>query len=147
MDKRQLVVQRNLLCAQDLLQAHGADRAGLDARVGRHHHALRAGDRSDAGNDAGAGETLGRVRMVHAESGQCREFEKSTARIEQQGQALARQQLPTFFEQGSGLGRTIARALRQQLHVGQRLRHVCAVAYECVGLRLDAGVDDRHGVR
>ena len=145
MHEGQLVVERDLLRPQDLLQAHGADRAGLDARVGCDHHAAGAGNPADAGDDAGARDAFRRVRVVHAETGQRRQLQVAGAGVEQQRDPLAGQQLAAFVEQWPGLRRAVTGAGFEFPYRAQHLRHVLAVAHEVVGLRLDAGVDDRHG--
>lgn len=143
MHERQLVLQCDVLGPQDLLQCHGTEGTGLDAGVGGHHHAARPAHHADAGHDAGARHALRKVRMVLAVARQRRQFQVGTAGIEQQGDAVARQQLPAFVEQRLRLGRAVAGALLQCAHLGQQAQHVVPVGGEGFALRMDAGIE--HG--
>ena len=60
--ERQLVLERDLLDAQLLVEPHRLQRAGLDARIGRGHHAAHAGDEADAGDHAAARRRCARDR-------------------------------------------------------------------------------------
>ena len=96
--ERQLVLERELLDAQLLVQPHRLQRAGVDARVGRGDHAAHARDEADAGDHAAAWHALVEVRVVEAEAGQRRDLEERRAGVEQQRQPLARQQLAALLE-------------------------------------------------
>jgi hypothetical protein len=94
----QLVLQRDFLHPQDLLQPARLDGAGLDARVAGHHHAAHATNEADAGQHAAAGHRLLRVLRVLQETGQRTQRQPGRARVQQQADAFARQQLAAFVE-------------------------------------------------
>ena len=58
---RQLVLQRQFLHAQRLVEAEGLQRAGIDTGIIGADHAADAGDEADAGDDAAAGHALVRI--------------------------------------------------------------------------------------
>ena len=64
MNKGQLVLQRDLLHAQHLVQAFFLDGSRLDARVAGHDHAAHAADKADARQHAAAGHGFFRVCPV-----------------------------------------------------------------------------------
>ena len=78
-DARKMVLLRDLLRAQMLLDRHRVVRAALDGRVVGDDHAVLAFDDSDSGDDAGRR----RVVAVHVEGGQRRELEKIRTGIDQ----------------------------------------------------------------
>ena len=88
-DARQVVVQRDLLGAQVLLDGDRVVGAALDGGVVGDDHALAAGDAADAGDDAGGG----RLVVVQAVGGQRRQLQEARAGVEQAVDAVARQQL------------------------------------------------------
>ena len=94
-DARQVVVGRDGLRAQVLLDGHRVVGAALDGRVVGDDHALAAADPADAGDDAGARHGLaGGVRgAVHPGRGQRAELEERAARVEQPVHAVADEQL------------------------------------------------------
>ena len=54
-DARQMILGRDLLRAQVLLDGHRIIGAALDRRIVGHDHALAAADAADTGDDAGGG--------------------------------------------------------------------------------------------
>jgi hypothetical protein len=144
--ERQLVLQRDLLHAQLLVQPHGLQRAGVDAGIGRAHHAAQAGYVADAGDHAAARHALVEIGVVMAQPGQGAQGNEGCARIEQQRHALARQQLPA---PGEALSRRLRCAGRPRL-VGAYLRkqgqHAGALRLEAFAGWMKPGFEDgRHG--
>ena len=88
-DAGQMILARDLLRAQVLLDGHRVIGAALDGRIVGDDHAFAAADAADAGDDAGSGH----FAAIHVVGGQRAEFQKRRARIEQQIDAIARQQL------------------------------------------------------
>ena len=88
-DARQVVLARDLLGADVLLDGHREIRAALDRGVVAHDHAFAAGDAADAGDDAGRGD----VAAIHVVRRELRQLEERRADIEQHADAVARQQL------------------------------------------------------
>src|SRR5690606_15989823 len=130
-DAQQLVLHRNALGPEALLQAHRRDRAALDRAVVGRDHAAHAGHEADAGDVAAAERVLAAVVVVHLVAGQRRQLEERRAGIEQSGDPLARGQLAALLELGpAGLavgpdrGLEGAKALDQREH----LRAVLLVA-------------------
>ena len=79
MHEGQLVLQREPLRAQQFLAPHVLDRAGVDARIARHHHRANAGDIADAYNNAATRNGFLGVRLVEQIARERREFEKRRA--------------------------------------------------------------------
>ena len=144
MQERQLVLERKLLCALKLLEPHRLQRAGFDARVVDDDHAMRAAHDADAGEQAAAGDRLlgvGHVEQVTRAGGQ---FEPRRARVEQQREPLARQQLAATREAWPGAVRGGGRAGAQLVVPRDQPEHVRAVLGECgaggVQRRLETGM-------
>ena len=95
---RQLVLQRQFLHPQRLVEAVGLQRAGIDAGIIGADHAADAGDEADAGDQPAAGHALVGIRHVEHVAGQRRQFDEGRAGIEHQRHALARQQLPALVK-------------------------------------------------
>jgi len=131
--------------AQDLLQAHRLDGAGVDAGIGGGDHAAHAGDVADAGDEAAAGNGLGRVGVVQAPTGDGGELEEGRTGVERPRHALARQQLAAPVEDGPGLRRGVAHALFEGTEVGDERQPGFAVGGEGGGRRVEIGVEDGHG--
>jgi len=72
LDVRQLVLQRQLLHAQRLVEAVRLQRAGIDAGIIGADHAADARDEADAGDDATSGHALARIRHVEHIAGERR---------------------------------------------------------------------------
>ena len=87
-DARQVVLQRDLLGSEMLLNGNGIVRAALHRGIVGHHHARRAVDAADAGNETGGGNHV----VVELEAGQLADFEKRRAAIEQAPYSIPRQQ-------------------------------------------------------
>ena len=85
----QPVLQRDLLCAQMLLDRDGIVGATLDRRIVGHDHAFPPRHPTDAGDHARARAFV----VVHPVGGQGGEFEERAARIEQAVDPVAWQQL------------------------------------------------------
>src|SRR5436305_745074 len=84
-DARQVVLQRDFLRAQMLLNGHRQVRAAVHGRVVRDDEALALPDPPDAGDDARGG----RFFIVDPVRGERRELEERRVGIEQRGDALA----------------------------------------------------------
>ncbi len=74
LDVRQLVLQRELLHPQRLVEAVRLQRAGIDAGIVGADHAADARDEADAGDDAAAGHALVRIRYVEHVAGERRQL-------------------------------------------------------------------------
>ena len=143
-DQRQLVLERDRLRAQGLLQAHRCDGAALDGTVARGDHHALARHRADPDDRAAALHALLAVVVVHAEAGERAQFQEVAATVEQARHAFARQQLPTLLE-----------ALALRLRLGDDLCleradfteprvHAFRAGLEGRALRVDRGGDDGH---
>jgi GrpB-like predicted nucleotidyltransferase (UPF0157 family) len=88
-DARQPVLARDLLRAQVLLDRHREVGAALDRGVVGHHHHFLAQHPADAADHPGRG----RGAVVHVLGGERRDLQERRARVEQGGDAVARQQL------------------------------------------------------
>jgi hypothetical protein len=134
----QLLLQRDLLHAQDLLQAHGLDRARLDARIAGHHHAAHAAHEADAGDHAAARHRGVRVPAVLQVAGQRAQGQPGRARVQQQAHPLARQQLAAPLEHRTRLGRFVGRPLLQRAQVADAREHGFAALLRDGRLRVPA---------
>jgi hypothetical protein len=123
MHEGQAVLQRDLLHAQDLLQPARLDRAGVDARVAGHHHAAHAGHEAHARDHAATGHRLLRVLCVLQVAGQRAQRHIGRTRIQQQGDALARQQLAALVEHGFRFRRGLCRALFERAQLRDAREH------------------------
>ena len=104
-DAGQAVLARDLLRAQVLLHRDREIGAALDRGVVGDHHDFLPVHAADAGDDAGGGRGV----VVHAVGGERRQLQERRARIEQGGDAVARQQLAAL---GVPVARLLAAALR-----------------------------------
>src|SRR5690606_2689319 len=86
---RQVVLQRDLLRSQVLLDRDRVVGTALDGGVVGDDDALATGDTADAGDHAGAGALV----VVHAVGREGRQFEERTAGVEQFVDAVAGEQL------------------------------------------------------
>ena len=86
---RQVVLERDLLCPQVLLDGERVVRAALDRRVVGDDHDLASRDAGNPRHEAGAG----RVVLVHLEGGKRRELEERRARVDQAIETFADRQL------------------------------------------------------
>ena len=91
-DAGQLVLERDLLRAQVLLDGHRVVGAALDGRVVRDDDAGRALHTADAGDDPGAR----RVVVVEAGGGQRAQFQERAAWVQESIDPLADRELATF---------------------------------------------------
>ncbi len=142
---RQFVLQRDGFGAQALAQAHRRDGAALDGAVRRDHHAADARDRADAADDPAAQHVLLAVVVVHPEAGQGRELEPRRTAVEQQCDALARQQLFAGTELGLLAVRGVAHTVFERAKTLDQREHLRALALEALGLRIDLTLNDWHG--
>ena len=126
---RQLVLQRQFLHPQRLVEAVRLQRAGIDAGIIGADHAADAGDEADAGDDAAAGHALVGIRHVEHVARERRQFEEGRAGIEHQRHALARQQLPALVEAVLRRGRCRARALFERAHPRDQRQHAVAIGF------------------
>ena len=113
---RQLVLERQFLHPQRLVEAVRLQRAGIDAGIVGADHAAHAGNEADAGDHAAAGHAFVGVRHVEHVARKRRQLDKRRAGIEHQRHPLARQQLSALVEPVLGGGRCRARALFQRAH-------------------------------
>ena len=81
--------------------------AGIDAGIRDEDHAARAADEADAGDDARAVDGIDAVVLMHADAAQGRQFQKIGPAVEQERNALARQQLLALAETLDGSGRQL----------------------------------------
>ncbi len=142
----QLVLQRELLHPQRLVETVGLQRARIDAGVIGVDHAADAGDEADPGNQSAAGHALVRIRHIEHVAGERRQFEEWRAGIEHQRDALARQQLAALVEAILGGGGGRARALLQSSHPGDQRQHAVAIALEPDAAGGNRVLDDGHGI-
>ena len=145
-DQRQLVLARDLLRAQRLAQAHRRDGAALDRAVAGRDQAALARNHADANDGATAEHRLLAVVVVHVEAGQAAELQKRRSAIEQARHALARQQLAARLELAAlrfGFGN---HQLLQALHFGEQLKHALRIRGKRLGLDLDLGTQNGHGL-
>lgn len=140
---RQLVLHGDLLQAQGLLQPGRGDGAALDRAVAGTDQAAHPGDVADPGDDpaAGLGAVLVVVQLVAGQRGQ---FEERRARIEQQRQAFARQQLSAFLELRPGLGGLVQDLLLQFAEAGHGGEHGLAVTGEVLAVDVEFRLDRGH---
>ena len=87
---RQLVLQRQFLHPQRLVQAVRLQRAGIDAGIVGADHAADAGDEPDAGNQPAAGNALVGVGHIEPVARKRGELDEGRAGIEHQRHALTR---------------------------------------------------------
>jgi hypothetical protein len=145
LDEGQLLLQRDRLGAQEFLQPHRLQRAGLDPGIVDQDHGPRAGHLADPRDDAAARDRCIRIRPVLQESRQRREFQERRLGIEQQRQPFPRQQLASPGETRPGLGRGRPRARLQPPHCLDQSQHVPAVLVPFRARAREPGVEARHG--
>ena len=137
----QPVVARDLLGPQMFFDRHREIGAALDGRVVGDDDAFAAGDAADAGDDAGGRHGA----VIHLVGRKGREFEKRRSRIEQQPDALARQQFAAAFV---ALARGLVAAQRDRCglfaQIGDERPHRLGVGAERRRARLERGLDDGH---
>ena len=141
---RQLVLQRQFLHPQRLVEAVRLQRAGIDAGIIGADHAADAGDKADAGDRPAARDALVGIRHVEHVAGQRHQFDEGRAGIEHQRDALARQELPALVKAVLGGGGGGARALLQHAHAGNQRQHAVAVGLEPRAAGGDGVFDDGH---
>ncbi len=124
---RQLVLQRQLLHPQGLVEAVRLQRPGVDAGIVGADHAANAGDKADAGDRAAARDALVGVWHVEHVTGQGRQLDEGRAGIEHQRHALARQQLAALVKAVLGRGGGGAGALFEAAHPRDQRQHAVAV--------------------
>ncbi|MNP01517.1 hypothetical protein D3C76_933360 [compost metagenome] len=135
-DHRQFVFHGDLLQAQGFLQAAGGDGPAPDRAVVRHHQHAHAGHVADAGDQAATGAAAVLV-VVQLVAGQARQFEKRCAGVQQQVEALARQQLAAFFELRPGFGSLVQQVLFEHANLLDGAQHHRTV----LGERLAVGIE------
>ena len=143
-DRREPLLERDLLGPQALLESHRGDAAALDGGVVGSDHAADPTDKPDADDVSAPGDVLLAVVVVHAESGEGGELDKHTAGVEQTGHALPRQELAALLELRAGLvgvgtnaGLGIANGLNQR-------QHLCSVGGKGLAGGFNRGLEDRH---
>ena len=135
-DAGQMVLARDLLRAQMLLHRHGVVGAALDGGVVGDDNAFAAADAADAGDQAGGMD----VAAVEAVGGERRELEERRARIEQQVDALARQELAApDVPRPRLLAAALDRRVELVAEVGDQAFHGRGVGGEFGRLRIDGG--------
>ena len=128
--ERQLALQSDRLRAQHLLRAQYLKGAGVDAGVAGHDHDSHAVDITDAADHRAAGNGGLGIGHIVKVAGQRRQLQPGCARIEQSGQALARQQLPALFEQWLRPRRRLASAPLERAQALDQAEHVGAITLE-----------------
>ena len=141
---RQLVLQRQFLHPQRLVEPVRLQRAGIDAGIVGADHAADTGDKADAGDHPAARHALVDVRHVEHVAGERRQFEERRAGIEHQRHPLARQQLPAAVEAVLCGGRRGAGAFLERAHAGDQRQHAVAVGLEGAAGGSDGVFDDGH---
>ena len=141
----QLVLQRQFLHPQRLVEAVGLQRAGIDAGIIGADHAAHARDEADAGDDPAAGHALVGVGHIEHVSRQCRQLDKGRAGIEHQRHPFARQQLSALVKPILGGGRCRARPLFQRTHSRNQRQHPGAIGLVGIAGRRDRRFKDGHG--
>ena len=139
---RQIILLRDFLRTQMLLDRHRIVSAALDGGVVAHDDAFNAFDAAYARDDAGARGGM----VIHVVSGQLRKFKKRRAGIEQLVHALARQQLATCSMLFTGF---FATAERKLFDMGAQIIDHCLHG-GCIGrklcrARVKLTLDDVHG--
>ena len=138
-----MVFQRNFLGPQVFLDRHRVVGAALDRGIVGQHQALDTGHPADAGDDTGAGGGI----LVHAEGGQCRNFQKRTAGVQQGPYALARQQFAAilvFLARAFGSSECSLSEFFSRRFIGQ-LPMVGIALAEFGVLAVDLGFQPGHG--
>ena len=122
--------QRDLLDAQVLLHAHRGRSAAFDGAVVGGNDAADAGHVADAGNAAAALNAFSAIVVMHAKTGERREFEPWRAGIDHQRDALAREELLARAE-ALALGiRDVAHLLFERAEFTDQRQHLLAVGAE-----------------
>jgi hypothetical protein len=143
-DQRQLVVARQFLGAQALLQAHRRDGAALDCAVAGRDHAAFAGHRADADDGAAAEHAVLAVVVVHAQSGEGAELDEVAATVDQARHAFTRQQLAALLELVALRCRFLAYLGFERAHFRKAFGHARSVGREGGRAGIDQRVQDRH---
>ena len=128
-DAGQVIVARDRLCAQVLLDGHRVVGAALDGGVVGDDHHLAALDTADAGDDAGGGHRVVLTRSaVHAIGSERAQLEERAARVEQAVDPIPHQELATTGVLGSGtLRATLAHECQPLAQVVDEVAHAgCA---------------------
>ena len=142
-DARQTVVARDFLGAQMLLHGHRIIGAALHRRIVDDDDAFLAHHRADAGDDAGCRNIL----AVHAISGERRQLEEGRARIEQEADALARQELAAGkVALARGVAAAEADAFELLREVGDEAPHRRVVRLVEGRMRIERCGEDGHRV-
>ena len=140
-DARQVVLRRHLLRAQVLLDGEREVASALDRGVVCDDHARAAGDRADAGDDAGRR----RLAVVEAVGGQGRELEERRAGVDQALDPLACEQLAAgVMALDGGLAAACANALQVPLELRHQPVHALAIALVVLGAGVKVAGDARH---
>ena len=142
---RQLVLQRQFLHPQRLVEAEGLQRAGINAGIIGADHAADAGDEADPGDQPAAGNALVGVGNIELVARQRGELDEGRAGIEHQRHPLARQQLPALVKAVLGRGRGGARPFLQRPHPRDQHQHAVAVGLVAGAAGGDGGFKYGHG--
>ena len=141
-DAWQMVLQRDLLGAQVLLDRHGIVGAALHGGVVGDDQALHALDPADASDHAGRG----RLVAVHPEGGHLADLQEGRARVEQVVDALARQQLAAGNMLGPcGLAAAQRHLRRLRAQVLDQRAHLRGIGPEVLRARIDLALQHLHG--
>jgi hypothetical protein len=142
-DERQPGAEGDVLQPQHLAHVDRVDGAALDGEVPHHHQAATARDVADAGDELPAREAAVGV-VEHAVAGDRAQLEKRRARIEQQAEALARQQLSLFagslgeFQLGGEL------LVLDRAHLADVALHVLAILGELLAGHVELRFERLH---
>ena len=136
-DAGQCVVRRDLLGPQMLLHGERIIGSAFDRGIIGHDHALAGRYPPDPGNEPRARQFL----AIHTLSGQCRQLQERRPRIQQCGDALARQQLAALdvliargrAAAGGIAAQRAAQILDQPLHGGAVVGEVLRAGVELRG--------------
>ena len=124
-DQRQPIFHGDALGAKHLLAGHREEGAGLDGGIVGDDHDVPAGDRADAGDDAGRDGAA--PFGVHVPRRPQAEFEEGEFGIDQPGDAFAGGEAVLFV---LALGGLEAAALEQDLFLLKQIGHVAGSVRE-----------------
>ncbi len=132
LDEGQLVLKRDLLRANDLVDAPRMVRTAFYPRVVDIDDAADPRDEADPGDVAAAIDVLDAIILVHPQTGERRKLDERCVAIEQPPQALSREQLAALAEFG-------LRPLRRRPDLGLERPEL----RDEIGMRLAVGAEGR----
>ena len=141
---RQLVLQREFLHPQRLVEAVRLQRAGIDTGIIGADHAADAGHEPDAGDETAAGHALPCIRHVEHVAGERRQLDERRAGVEHQRYALTRQQLPALVEAILGRSGRRPRTIFERAHPCDQRQHAVAIGLVGGAAGCDRRFEDGH---